>query len=627
MVARLGYGRTAPPFDVSIDAEGLWGRASLKQRYWMAALALPGIAAAAQAAAKCEAGQVAQFPVTMVGLRPQVHAKINGKDAIFTADSGAWFSLISPGSAAEFGLKLRPLPEGFYLIGIGGSFVPKLTVVDNFIVAGVPVPRVEFLVGGSESGAVGLLGQNFLAIEDTEFDLANGVIKLMRSRNCGNTNMAYWAPPTASYSMVQTEALPADRRHIIAPVYVNGVKLRALFDTGSPMSFVSLRAAARFGLKPGAAGVMPAGSSGGLGRATVSTWIGPVASVKIGDEEIRNTRLRFGGDIADVDMLVGTDFFLSHHVYWSNANHRMFFTFNGGHVFDLRYLGGQDDVGELGGRAVAKSADAGGVAPLAPDSSRAPVDAEGFSRRGAARMVRGDTSNALADINQAIKLAPDNPDFLRQRAMLYGQTRQPLRALEDIDRLLKIKPDDIDALIIRAGIRLRLDRKSDVRSDLDSAAAAAPKSSDQRLTLAELYGVIEDYPQAIAQYDLWIAAHPDDSRRPTALNGRCWTRAIANVDLDRAVKDCNSAISAGARKPAFLDSRGLVRLRLGDYARAVADYDEALKAMPDIAWSHYGRGIAELRLGRKAEGEADIAKARALDGRLAEQAQKHGILP
>ena len=588
------------------------------------ALALSALGAPAQAETKCQVAQLAQLPVTMVGLRPQVHVQINGKDAAFTADSGAWYSLISPGSAAEFGLKLTDLPPGYFNRGLGGSFAPKLTIVDRFTIAGVPIPRVQFLVGGSEVGSVGLLGQNVLALADTEFDLANGMIKLMRSRDCGKVDLAYWAPAGSNYSLLKTETMPAERPHIVATISINGVKLRALFDTGASTSFLSLHAAERVGLKPDGPGVTPAGMSGGLGRAFVKTWIGPIASIKIGDEETRNTRLRFGGDdLTDIDMLIGADFFLSHHVYWSNATHRMFFTFNGGHVFDLSYLRESGEFKQSAATADAK--------PVADDKAGSPqpvpTDAEGFSRRGAARAVRGDISGAFADYEQAIKLAPDNIEYLRQRAILYARTRQPLLAVDDVAHLLKLKPDDVDALMMRAAMRLQLDRKADIRSDLDAAAAAAPKPSDRRIDLAGLYEAIDDYPQAIAQYDLWIAAHPDDNRRSMALNGRCWARALANVDLDRALKDCNGALSAAPHTAAYLDSRGLVRVRMGDYARAITDYDEALAANGKMAWSFYGRGIARLRLGQKEAGEADIAKAREMQPDLPEEAKKRGIAP
>jgi tetratricopeptide (TPR) repeat protein len=116
-------------------------------------------------------------------------------------------------------------------------------------------------------------------------------------------------------------------------------------------------------------------------------------------------------------------------------------------------------------------------------------------------------------------------------------------------------------------------------------------------------------------------------RKPVALNGRCWARALSGTALDLALKDCNAALSAMPHNPNLLDSRGLVRVRMGDYARAIADYDEALAKNDKLAWSLYGRGIAKLRLGQKDAGEADIAKAKALQPDLPERAKKLGVTP
>jgi len=67
-------------------------------------------------------------------------------------------------------------------------------------------------------------------------------------------------------------------------------------------------------------------------------------------------------------------------------------------------------------------------------------------------------------------------------------------------------------------------------------------------------------------------------------------------------------------------------LRLGDLDGAIADYDAALRARPDLAWSIYGRGIARLRKGREADGVRDLAAARAIDPSIGERFAAIGIL-
>ena len=145
------------------------------------------------------------------------------------------------------------------------------------------------------------------------------------------------------------------------------------------------------------------------------------------------------------------------------------------------------------------------------------------------------------------------------------------------------------------------------------------------MTLAELYLQMQDFPDAVGQYDLWIAAHPDDFRRWTALNGRCWARAQWGHDLEQALSDCNAALRSMPKMANVLDSRGLVRLRRGEFERAIADYDAALALNPELAWSLYGRGLAELKTGATTKGDADLAAAIALDPRQVARAKALGL--
>lgn len=75
----------------------------------LAAFAILGANPAA-AAEGCVLGKVADLPVTMMGLRPTVKAKINGVEASFLFDSGAFFSALTPGAVNAFHLKTRDVP-------------------------------------------------------------------------------------------------------------------------------------------------------------------------------------------------------------------------------------------------------------------------------------------------------------------------------------------------------------------------------------------------------------------------------------------------------------------------------------------------------------------------------------
>jgi tetratricopeptide (TPR) repeat protein len=164
-------------------------------------------------------------------------------------------------------------------------------------------------------------------------------------------------------------------------------------------------------------------------------------------------------------------------------------------------------------------------------------------------------------------------------------------------------------------------------ADLDAADRIAPKQDAVRLRMADGYVLADRLDQAVAQYDLWIAARDQDVRLAVAMNGRCWARALQGTALDKALADCNAALKLRRDSPDILDSRGLVRLRLGDFDQSIADYDAALKQRPDNAWSLYGRGLARLKKGMSNEGRSDIAAAIAARPDIAEKAAHYGLAP
>jgi len=286
----------------------------------------------------CKIGKIAELSVTMNGMRPMVSAKINGVDAQFIADSGAFFSVIAPASAAEFKLRTQAAPFHLVMQGVGGSAEASITTVKEFTLVGVPIHNVQFVVGGSQPGgeAVGLLGQNVLRLADVEYDLSNGAIRLLKPDGCGKAAMAYWAKADQVFSVIDIAWATPLSPHTTGIAFLNGAKIRIMFDTGAGSSVLSLRAAERAGVKTTSAGVVEAGGSYGIGSHTVRTWIAPFESFKIGDEEIRHTKLRIGeiGNM-DADMLVGADFFLSHRIYVASSQRKLYFTYNGGPVFNL----------------------------------------------------------------------------------------------------------------------------------------------------------------------------------------------------------------------------------------------------------------------------------------------------
>ena len=593
------------------------------------------MAAVATGGEPCKASLIGELPVTMEGTRPIVHAAINGTDEPFIADSGAFYSMLTPAAATELHLHIEPARG--YLVGVGGTARVGIATAKVFTIFKVDVHNVEFLVGGNElhHEAAGLLGQNVFRIGDVEYDLANGTIRILKTvGDCKKASLAYWANSKGlPYSQIDIDFATRSQPHTLGSAYLNGKKIRVMFDTGAASSFLTLSAAKNAGVTQDSPGVQPGGSSAGIGTGLVRTWIAPFASFKIGDEEIRNTHLRMSDEqLANWDMLIGADFFLSHHILVASSQRRLYFTYNGGPVFNLTTMPEPASAATTAPAATENGTEPPGPAPAsgAPPAQPAPgepLNADGYARRGNAFAARRDYVRAIADLTRAIDLVRGEAAYHYERGMAYWQNQDPDKALEDFGAAIKLKADYVPALVARAELRAaRHDPAESIRPDLDAADHAAPKEADVRLTLGHLYEHLRDYPAAIAQYDRWIEVRKlDDVGMPAARNSRCWVRALAGLELDRALADCNAAVRARPKVAAFLDSRGLVYLRKGQYAKAITDYDAALVLNSKLPWALYGRGIAKKHLGR--DGQADVAAATALSPHIAAEVAAAAVEP
>lgn len=571
---------------------------------------------------RCQLMMTPPLPVKMENLRPVITATIDGVEARFIVDTGSFFDFLSPAATAEFKLPLSDAPYGYYVSGIGGSFVPKIATARTFAVAGLSGHDAEFLVGNNDFGGdiAGILGQNIFRIADIEFDFANGELRFVRPQHCRDQILAYW-DTTQPVAVVGVDWTSSQRSHLIAKAAVNGRNIHVLFDTGSWRSVLSLDAARRAGITPDSPGVVPAGATMGLGSRVVRVWAAPIDKFEIGGETIEHTHLLIGDiGLDDADMLLGSDFFLAHHIYAAYSQDKVYFTYNGGPVFDVNAL------------PPAQTKTVGTIPAAGGTVSKTPTDAAGFMRRGMADASRGELPQAIADLTQACQLEPADADCHYQRGLAYWRSAEPQPALADFTAAIQRQPADFEAYLARAQLEL-VKQPDAAQSDLDAVDRIAPQQADLRLQLARLYGAAGEYAGAVHQYDLWIDYHPDDVNMSYALAGRCGSEAEANVDLDRGLDDCNAALRLIGRSgmsqiaAMTMSNRGLVYLREGQLDEALADFQSALKLRSPFPLARYALGLVELKKGLTAAGQADLTAAQAHSPDIAKRLAGMGFKP
>jgi tetratricopeptide (TPR) repeat protein len=569
----------------------------------------------AGAADRCNLTMSPPVPISMDNLRPVITADINGVEARFMIDTGSFWNFLWPAAAAEFKLPLRDAPPGSYLYGIGGAFVPRIATANSFSVAGISGHGAQFLVDNNDlgNGIDGILGQDLFRLTDVEFDFANGALRFVRPQHCGSDILAYWAT-TQPIQEVSVDWTSRQQTRLIAKAAVNGHDIHVLFDTGAWRSILSLDAAKRAGITPDSPDVVAAGATIGLGSKPVRVWAAPIDKFAIGGETIEHTHLLIGDiGLDDADMLLGSDFFLAHHVYVAYSQDKIYFTYNGGPVFDVN--------------ALQPAATAGPA--MAPEAA---LDAASYMRRGMAYASRGELAQSIADLTQACRLEPADADCHYQRGLVYWRSSQLQAALADFTAAIQRRPEDFEARLARAQLEIAK-QPAAAETDLDAVDRLAPQQAAMRLQLAGLYGLAGEYAGAVHQYDLWIDYHPDDINLSYALSNRCGAEAKSNVDVDRALDDCKTALwlirksGVDTLSAATLSNRGLVYLRDGRIDDALADFESVLRLRPQAPLARYALGLAELRKGLTMQGQTDLAAAERIDPKIRDFFSGIGLKP
>lgn len=195
--------------------------------------------------------------------------------------------------------------------------------------------------------------------------------------------------------------------------------------------------------------------------------------------------------------------------------------------------------------------------------------ASAFRTRGRARLEAGAMREALADLDEAIRLSAEDAAALAARGQVYLSRNDPTRALADFDAALKLDGNNADVLLLRG----------------------------------HAHFVGGDAQKAISDFDAVLALQPG---RANALNNRGLAYRRAG-DMDRAIADFTAAIAASPLYAVAFNNRGYAYESKGRKAEAIADFQRALAIDPGLAGARDGLK----RLGQVAAADDGVAFVRA----------------
>lgn len=230
-------------------------------------------------------------------------------------------------------------------------------------------------------------------------------------------------------------------------------------------------------------------------------------------------------------------------------------------------------------------------------------------------------SDALAVYDQLIDVQPSTWAHLQRSEVLLALGRRD-DAITDMQAAYDLEPSN-DTAFSLAREMAYAGRLAEASEMLEALPVSESELTDYADARAFVTGLAGDMDEALAVLEEALADKPQNA---DLLNADCWFRGLFNVALDNALASCTRAVERADDPAPALDSRAMVKYRLGDYAAAIGDLDEVLTLAPGIAASRYLRGVARIAKGDKG-GQDDIRTALRMEPHLAEFYARHGVKP
>lgn len=258
--------------------------------------------------------------------------------------------------------------------------------------------------------------------------------------------------------------------------------------------------------------------------------------------------------------------------------------------------------------------------------------------------LQEDDKKKQADLDEAVKLNPNDAEIRAERANFFFDQKQYDPALVEANKAIEL--DESDALLyqVRGLILASQNKLDDATKDLDKAIDMGLNSALAYARRAQVHLLNEKPEQAVNDLNKALAR-----TRPTPQLLLMRAGAYQQLEKDKeALEDVDTALTLSPGLPEALRARAMLLAGSGNIAKAIGDleklradedkqdlqlllqlavlysankesrqaiqmYSEVIKVDEKNFLAYQGRADAHLRLGEQAEAVADYDKALELD--------------
>jgi serine/threonine protein kinase/tetratricopeptide (TPR) repeat protein len=209
------------------------------------------------------------------------------------------------------------------------------------------------------------------------------------------------------------------------------------------------------------------------------------------------------------------------------------------------------------------------------------------------------TEQAREETMEALRLDPNQPMIRYTLARIYMGSGKSAAAIEELQRGIATQPSSDEFHRLLGQVYSDLRRTDDAVREFQLALALRPGFWDTYRGLGLTYFNAGQYQEAIGAFKRMTELQPDNS----VAYSRLGTAYQAIGDLDHAVVSYRRANELSPSGPSIANI-GLLHYQQGKYADALADFEQAVRLIPNEPRAYRNLGDALTRLNEREKAKA-----------------------
>jgi tetratricopeptide (TPR) repeat protein len=180
-------------------------------------------------------------------------------------------------------------------------------------------------------------------------------------------------------------------------------------------------------------------------------------------------------------------------------------------------------------------------------------------------------------------LTEENPDnrfawlFL---AVLYNRQNNYQNSLKVLERALTLHTDDVDLLAIYGTTLSQVGRDQEAVLPLEKALKMDSTNMSTVSSIAAVYDKLKMWDKSDSLYEMALQKAPENA---LLLNNYSYSLAQRNLDLTKALDLVTRALEIDPENGAYLDTKGWIYYKVGDFPRALEYIQKALDSREESA--------------------------------------------